>query len=126
MENDRYKDYEDNVSVPFFPRKWLNKFTIFYILAIPTCLLITKYVLHWGILSDEILGDISVLTTLIFTGTFIVGRFIYWRTHKDMKIGKDKLFDEMRHVVEVFENEKRREITWDDFTEKYPQLKPRQ
>ncbi len=117
MENDPYKDYFDDVAVPFFPRKWLNKVTLgcvgVIILYFPFKGVMTKLTVEWGHLSNTWLGDIAVLTTVIFAGTFVAGRFLYWRAHKDIKIGEDNILDNVEGLLNPDENKTDTQIVED-------------
>ena len=92
-------DYNDNVAVPFFPGKWLNLFTVLYVLIIAGFLGL-KHWGGWGSLSNTSLGDISILTAVMFSATFVVGRFIYWRTHRDVEIGQNNVLDDLEEALE--------------------------
>ena len=100
-DKDKYDEYNESVAVPFLPRQWLDGFTLvsgFLILGF-LCL---KYWVGWGLLSDTpVLSDISILTTVIFSGTFMIGRARHWRTHKDEKRGGNKVLDNLEKVSDA-------------------------
>ena len=105
-KNDYY-DYHDNVAVPFFPRKWLNKFTWIYVSIIIGYFIVRYFVNKystkgWVPLSNIELGDISILITLIFGFTFVVGRFAYWwyLSKKGIEIGENRVVKKVKNVLE--------------------------
>ena len=82
-------DYYDEVAVPFFPRKWLNKFTVLFVIIIAGIIFLKHWLGFFTSLpfSDTFLGDISVLITVIFSLAFVLGRWDSWKSRKDVKTG---------------------------------------
>ena len=93
---------DDNVAVPFFPRKWLNWVTGIYLLILLLGIFVKKPLfglLGWEHLSDTWVSDISILTTVMFFFTFVVGRVYYWMPHKNRAIGENEFADKVEEVL---------------------------